>query len=222
MRTHDLGKSENPDGRDLDTIFTIPNLISLIRLLLIPAFISLLLDHHNGAAFIVFAVASGSDWLDGTIARKTGTVSKLGRQLDPFIDRILIASTVIGLFFAGYLPLWCMLVLIARDAVLAAGFFIVERRTTIRIPVIFIGKVTTACLFVGFADLILQWPKVPGLGLFELAGLPGWGSEPAALGMWLVYLGIILSIITAILYIRTAVRYLKQAPSTPVGDTNER
>ena len=63
-----------------------------------------------------------------------------------------------------------------------------------------VGKWTTALLLIGFADLILGWPMVPGLGLIESAALPGFGSAPAVLGIWFVYVGVVLSIVSAVGY----------------------
>ena len=90
----------------LDTIFTIPNLISTIRLCMVPCFIVLLLTGYDILATVLFAVAAGTDWIDGQIARRTHTVSKLGRLLDPAVDRILMISGVVCLLAVGRLPLW--------------------------------------------------------------------------------------------------------------------
>ena len=89
----------------LDTIFTIPNLISTIRLCMVPCFIVLLLTGYDILATVLFAVAAGTDWIDGQIARRTHTVSKLGRLLDPAVDRILMISGVVCLLAVGRLPL---------------------------------------------------------------------------------------------------------------------
>ena len=88
-----------------DKIFTIANVISFIRLLLIPVFAVLLSDGHNIYAFLVFLIASASDGLDGAIARATNTCSKLGKILDPIADRLMIITIAICLCALGRLPL---------------------------------------------------------------------------------------------------------------------
>ena len=103
----------------IDRIWTVSNVISFIRLLMIPLFLVLLFQDNNIAAAIVFGVAAGTDFLDGMIARKTHTVSKLGQLLDPAVDRLLMISGVVGVFLTGRLPLWIIVLVFARDALLS-------------------------------------------------------------------------------------------------------
>ncbi|MDO5335821.1 MAG: CDP-alcohol phosphatidyltransferase family protein, partial [Coriobacteriia bacterium] len=69
-----------------DEIFTIPNLVSFVRLCMIPIVLILILGQHDVAAAILFAITAGTDWVDGQIARRTDSVSKLGQLLDPAVD----------------------------------------------------------------------------------------------------------------------------------------
>ncbi|MEG2982417.1 MAG: CDP-alcohol phosphatidyltransferase family protein, partial [Raoultibacter sp.] len=85
----------------IDKIFTIPNVISMVRLCLVPVFLVLLMNGNDIAAALLFALAAGTDFLDGQIARRTNTVSKLGQLLDPAIDRILMIAGVGGLLLVG-------------------------------------------------------------------------------------------------------------------------
>ena len=104
-----------------DRIFTIPNLISFIRLCMVPAYLILLLQGFNLIATILFAAAAATDFVDGQIARRTHSVSRLGQLLDPAVDRILMITGVLGLFLVGRLPLWIILVVLARDLLLFVG-----------------------------------------------------------------------------------------------------
>lgn len=70
-----------------DKVLTIPNLLSFIRLCTIPVFLCLLFDDHNLAATILFALAASTDWVDGQVARRTNSVSRLGQLLDPAVDQ---------------------------------------------------------------------------------------------------------------------------------------
>jgi cardiolipin synthase (CMP-forming) len=182
-------------------IYTIANIVTVLRLMLVPFFFAVLINGDNDVlAFALFAVAASTDWLDGQIARRTGTVTAIGKAIDPLVDRLLIASGVLGLYIEGRLPGWVVVVLFARDVYLMYGAWRLEQYHHRRMPVTFGGKCTTAVLLVGFADLILGWPTVPGLGLVDSPYLPGLGSEPAILGVYFVYVGVVLSVGTAIHY----------------------
>jgi cardiolipin synthase len=191
----------SPVDEHVHDLYTIANIITVLRLILVPLFFTVLINGENdGLAFLLFAVAASTDWLDGQIARRTGTVTAIGKAIDPLVDRLLIASGVIGLYVADRLPLWIPVVLVARDLVLGYGVWRLETVYHRRMAVTMAGKATTALLLVGFADLILGWPTVPGLGLVDTAALPGFGSQPAILGIWFVYVGVALSIGSAIGY----------------------
>jgi cardiolipin synthase len=182
-------------------IYTIANIVTVLRLILVPIFFAVMINgNHDTLAFLLFAVAASTDWLDGQIARRTGTVTAIGKAIDPLVDRLLIAAGVLGLYIEHRLPLWIVIVLFARDAYLMYGAWRLEQFHHRRMQVTFAGKVTTALLLTGFADLILGWPMVPGLGIVESPYLPGFGSTPVAMGMWLVYAGVIFSLGTAIDY----------------------
>lgn len=193
-------------------IYTIANTVTVLRLILVPLFFAVMINGTNDRlAFILFAVAASTDWLDGQIARRTGTVTAIGKAIDPLVDRLLIASGVIGLYMEHRLPLWVPVVLVARDVVLGYGVWRLETLYHCRMPVTMAGKTTTAILLLGFGDLILGWPMIPGLGLIENAALPGLGSQSAALGIWFVYVGIILSIGSAVGYGSTYGRTAREA-----------
>ena len=183
-------------------IYTIANIITVLRLMLVPFFFAVLIRPRprNFAAFVLFAVAASTDWLDGQIARRTGTVTTLGQAIDPLVDRLLIAAGVFGLWIIGRLPGWIVFVLMARDVYLGYGIWRLEQIHHRRVAVTFPGKITTALLLVGFAGLVLGWPPVPGAGLIDSRFLPGLGHMPAMLGIWFVYLGMLFSVGTAIQY----------------------
>ena len=126
------------------------------------------------------------------------------------MDRLLIALGVIGVYCVGRVPLWIMIVLILRDLILLVGTALLRKRTRMKmIPVIYMGKVTTALLFIGFAALMINWPISGGLGLIECSWLPGFGSQPWALGIWFIYAALVCSIIVMIIYLRRIRAVLK-------------
>lgn len=182
-------------------IFTIPNLISIIRLCMVPIFLMLLIDGHNILATFAFALAAGTDFIDGQIARRTNSVSKLGQFLDPAVDRILMISGVCGLLFVGRLPLWIVILVLARDIFLIIGAAILLFKYKSRVAVVFPGKVATTLLFIGFAGLLLNWPLIPGAGICEFGWLPGLNSAACSWGIWFVYAGLVLALLTTAYYV---------------------
>ena len=178
--------------------------------MLVPIFFTVLVAGNNDTvAFFLFAVAASTDWLDGQIARRTGTVTELGRAIDPVVDRLLIGAGVLGVYLEGRVPLWVVIVLLVRDLYLLGVFAFTVRHGGQVPKVVFLGKLTTALLLIGFADLILNWPIVPGLGIVATSALPGLNSEPAALGIFFLYVGILTSITTAGIYTIDGVRQLR-------------
>lgn len=192
-------------------IFTLANIVSFVRLLMVPAYLILLLNGYNLAATLVFAVAAATDFLDGQIARRTHTVSRLGQLLDPAIDRILMITGVLGVFLVGRIPLWVIVVVVVRDLYLLIGGGILLSRFRIRVPVIYPGKFATTFLFVGFAGLLLNWPLIPGLGLVDASWLPGFNDALVSWGIWFIYAGLILSLGVTVYYSVAAARALKRA-----------
>lgn len=212
MVTPDDRTLEEQQAEHTHDIYTLANIITVLRLMLVPLFFAVLLsDRSDVLAFGLFALAASTDWLDGQIARRTGTVTEIGKAIDPLVDRLLIAAGVLGLFLIGRMPLWIPAVLVARDVFLLAGATMLARRKVKRPQVIFIGKTTTMILLMGFSGLILNWPIIPGAGLVASAALPGFGSEPVSVWMWFVYAGLATSLITAVIYTSQAARALREA-----------
>ncbi|MDO4589809.1 MAG: CDP-alcohol phosphatidyltransferase family protein [Slackia sp.] len=188
-------------------IFTLANVVSFIRLCMVPAYLVLLLDGHDVLAAFLFALAASTDFVDGQLARRTHTVSRLGQLLDPAVDRILMIAGVVGLLLVGRLPLWIIVVVVVRDALLlAGGAFLLKRKK--RVAVVFMGKVATTLLFVGFAGLLLNLPLIPGLGICDIAWLPGFNGLDVSWGIWFVYGGLALALVTTVIYVRKGIEAL--------------
>ena len=191
-------------------VFTLANAISFIRLLMVPAYLVLLLHGYDVLATALFAAAALTDFIDGQVARRTHSVSKLGQLLDPAVDRILMITGVLGVFLVGRIPLWIIVVVLARDLLMLIGGGILLTKYKIRIPVIYPGKVATTLLFVGFAGLLLNWPLVSGLGWCDIAWLPGFTDQPVSWGIWFLYIGLILGVATTAYYCVRALEELKR------------
>lgn len=193
-----------------DKIWTIPNFVSFVRLCLVPIYLILLIEGRDIAATVVFAIAASTDWVDGQIARRTNTVTKLGQLLDPAVDRILTLSGVIGLLYVGRLPIWIVIFVLLRDGIALIGGGFMLKRYRIRIPVVYAGKVATALLMAGFAGQLLNWPVVPGLGIVTASFLPGLNADPSSWGIFLVYIGLVFSFGTFVYYVVAALREKKK------------
>ncbi|WBU38763.1 CDP-alcohol phosphatidyltransferase family protein [Homoserinibacter sp. YIM 151385] len=136
-------------------VVTIPNLLSLLRLLLIPVFIVLMVTEQYGYAVLTLAVSSITDFADGYIARRFGQVTRLGQLLDPAADRLYILTTLLGITIAGIVPWWFPLVIIAREALLIGLGLVLARHGYGPLPVHSLGKMGTFCLLLGFPVVLL-------------------------------------------------------------------
>lgn len=200
-------------------IYTLANIITVLRLMLVPFFFAVLISGRSDLlAFFLFALAGSTDWLDGQIARRTGTVTEIGKAIDPLVDRLLLAAGVVGLFLVGRLPLWIPLLLLVRDAYLLGGATYLARHRVKRPAVVYSGKATTMVLLVGFSGLILDWPVMSGLGVSEAAWLPGLTEAPVAVWIWFVYVGVLMSVSTAIVYTLQASAAVRDARTAAKGE----
>ncbi len=194
-----------------DKILTVPNVISIIRLCLVPVYLILLINGQNIWAVTVFAIAAITDFLDGQVARRTHSVSKLGKILDPAIDTILMVTGFIGTLIIDTVPLWIVVLVFAREAFLLIGGAILINKYDIRIAVIYPGKFATTFLFFGIAAMLLNMPLIPGLGLCDISWLPGFNYSYVCWGIWFVYLGLLMQIGVTIYYCVKAQIALKAA-----------
>ena len=173
-----------------DRVLTIPNVISFLRIALIPVFVALIVDPDTRrAGLVLFVVVVATDWVDGALARATGQVSDLGKVLDPVADRLAIAAGLIALVVADAFPLWAALLILVRDvAVLIAGLVLLSKRRA-RIEVRYLGKVATFALMAAIA--CIAW------------GSLGYPLAPAALACgWAIYaVGIVEYYVATVLYV---------------------
>ncbi|MBB2954795.1 cardiolipin synthase [Bifidobacterium commune] len=186
----------SPDARNI--YMTVPNLVSLLRIVSIP-FISLLIAQHKMvAALIVLAISAASDSLDGIIARKWNQVSKIGQILDPIADRLLIFCSILALGWAGIIPWWMLFIVGLRDFILLVLIFVLAQHDYGPLPVHFVGKAGTALLMISITALIFAdlWDNM-FTQVLHLAAL--------AAGIW----GVALYWIAGYIYIRQGIALLR-------------
>lgn len=123
---------------------TVPNLITLARLLAVPLAVWLILDERFAAAFWVFIAAGLSDALDGYIAKHFDSRSRLGALLDPLADKALLTSVYLALALAQQLPGWLVILVVLRDGLIVAGFLLIQATAAPRrFEPLYISKMNT-------------------------------------------------------------------------------
>jgi len=185
-----------------ERVWTVPNAISVARLLLVPVFAWLISAGHDLAALAVLAVAGFSDWLDGVIARRFDQGSRLGALLDPAADRLYILVTLVMLAWREVVPWWLVLAVVGRDVLLAVWLPLLARRGYGPLPVHFVGKAGTFALLYAFPLLLLaRWEGAVG----EAALVAGW-----AFAWW----GVGLYWLAAVVYSRQALGLVRAGGAT--------
>ena len=152
-------------------LWNVPNVISLIRLALIPVFIYLLFVDEYGWAGVLFAFIGATDWVDGYFARRLGQVTEIGKFLDPLADRLAVAVAVIGGLLTGVLPAWLAWGIIVREVLIAGGAMYGWRHGVRQLEVRWLGKAATFGLYFAVASIYI------GVG-FDI----GWIETLAVIG----------------------------------------
>lgn len=161
-----------------DRVWTVPNLLSALRLLGVPVFLWLVLGPKADAWALGLLVLSGvTDWLDGFLARRWDQRSVLGQLLDPIADRLYLLAVVVGLALRDVIPWWLAVLLPLRDVLLWGLVPILRTRGYTSLPVHFIGKAATFCLLYAFPLLFLGDGEGSAATLARVFGwaFAGWG-----------------------------------------------
>jgi cardiolipin synthase (CMP-forming) len=157
-------------------VVTIPNVISFVRLLMVPVFLWLLFGADSpAAAGWLFGVLAATDWVDGYLARRLHQVSEVGKFLDPLADRLAVAAAVIGGLISGDLPRWFAVAIIVREVMVAVGALVVGLRAGSKLEVRYLGKVATSMVYSAVAWFFIGFgtPFDPLVWAGWIAGLPG-------------------------------------------------
>ncbi|MCK2219277.1 CDP-alcohol phosphatidyltransferase family protein [Actinomadura sp. ATCC 31491] len=153
-------------------IWTVPNLLSFLRLLGVPVFLWLVLGPKaDGWAIAVLAFAGFTDWLDGKIARAFNQTSRLGRLIDPAADKLYVFATILALLLRGVIPWWLVAIILGRELFVASFIPVLRRHGYRALQVHFLGK---AAMF----NLMYAFP------LLFLASHSGWYADIARIVGW--------------------------------------
>jgi cardiolipin synthase (CMP-forming) len=176
--------------------WTIPNAIGFARAALIPLFLVLAFssdDGHDALPAVLYAVAAGSDYLDGLAARLTGQYSRLGALLDPIVDRLLVVAGVVVCWHFELLPRWALGALVGRELVmLALAQYGLRRGLDLKI---------------NWPGRLAVWPTMASI-FFALAGVTGLAEA-------LLYIGLALSLLATGMYARDGVAQLRARKTAP-------
>jgi len=138
-----------------DELMTVPNLLSILRLALVPVFLVQVLGNQSGWALLTLVIASATDYLDGFLARKLNQQTRLGQLLDPAADRLYILATLVGLAVTAHIPVWLPFVIISRDILLATTYPTLAKLGYGPLPVHYLGKAGTFALLYAFPLLLM-------------------------------------------------------------------
>jgi cardiolipin synthase len=201
--------SDAPVGLEptTDRVLTVPNLISLLRLALVPVFFVLLLLDETWAdmtALVILFISGFTDWLDGYLARKWNQITRLGQLLDPIADRLYIAATIIAFAIREIIPWWLVAILVGRDLIMAVLIALLRRKGYGPPEVHFLGKVATFDLLYAFPLLLIGEAFEGWVGTLGL--ITGW-----AFAIW----GTGLYVWSGILYATQIVRVLGSPAPAP-------
>ena len=166
-----------------DRVLTVPNLLSVLRLLGVPLFLWLLLGPQaDGWALLVLALSGFTDWADGKLARLLNQTSRLGTLLDPAADRLYILCTLIAFVVRDIIPFWLAAVIVGRDLLLAGTLPVLRWHGYGPPPVHHLGKAATFALLYAFPLLLLaQGHGTPS----DIARPIGWAFAIWGTGLYL-------------------------------------
>lgn len=144
------------------SIYNLANLLSLIRILLVPCFILFMAYHQSLWALATFLAAAFTDYLDGLAARRLNTATQLGAFLDPLADKLLVVSAYVMLTLSGKVALWMTVLVVTRDLLVVSGFILLAVLAGIKeIKASWWGKAATALQMGMLAlALVLRWENL--------------------------------------------------------------
>ena len=179
-------------------VWTIPNVLTMLRLILIPVFVVLFFSGQRKAALAVFVAASLTDMLDGFLARRLNQITDFGKLFDPLADKLMVLTAMVCQAIAGVFP-WAAIIIVACKELymVLGGMFMLKRGVVVYSNLI--GKAAQVCFI---ASLVLSFFHRE----FEDAGTKLLGLTPDILLLWIT---VVLAILAMIVYTVQAVRKLR-------------
>lgn len=174
-------------------MLTLPNFLTLLRIIAVPVFLILVSYGMFGPALVLFLAAAVTDTVDGVLARLTDSKSDLGAALDPLADKLLVVSAFVSLTTLGVLPVWLFIIVVTRDAVILGGYLALYFVSTApELKPSQISKVNTffEMMTIGLALATQTRPDI-AIGPFFVAAWYATGTTAAMSGIHYVYMGLL-------------------------------
>lgn len=173
---------------DTNAVVTLPNAVSFLRLLTVPVFAWLIIAGNDVAALVLLIVFGATDWIDGFLARRLKQRSPLGAKLDPVADRLYILAALIALVARGIVAPYFLVILVARDVMLALLVPALKRHGVVSLPVNWVGKAGTMLLLMAFPLILVGSPASLGWAWAHWTGWAfGWAGAVAYWAAGLLY-----------------------------------
>ena len=194
----------------LDRIWTVPNVVTFVRLACIPLYVWLLFGAHQQTwAALVLAALGATDWVDGYVARRFHQVTTLGKVLDPVADRVLMLTAVLTIMIHGAVPVWFGVATLAREVVVSGAVLLLASLGAARIDVLWVGKAGTFALMTAYP-------------LFLVSDGPAGWQQVLRVVAWIIGgLGLTLAWVAAASYVpaaRRALAYGRRHSTPTTGD----
>ena len=182
-----------------NSVLTVPNALSVLRLVGVPIYLLLIEGERYGWAVLVLVIAGATDYFDGKIARRFNQTSRLGELLDPAADRLYIVVILYSLWSLDLLPAMVLILILGRDVVLALLLLVMKRNGLPPFKVTYLGKAATFNLLYAFPFLLLTTSENDSIA--SISFILGW-----AFSAW----GVALYLYTGLSYFREGLRDLAQ------------
>lgn len=164
-------------GGSAVSVINIPNSLTIIRIVIIPAFITAIIYGKYQYALSLFIIAAITDTLDGLMARLTNQKTELGTFLDPLADKFLLVTSFIIFSLYGWIPKWLAITVISRDIIVVIGWFLLYMIMHYKkVEPVMLGKVSIALQLFTLAYVLLEinfpdLPELPGIVFLATAGM---------------------------------------------------
>lgn len=135
----------------------LPNMLTMIRFVLIPVYVALFFIGERYAAFGVWLLAGLTDILDGYIARKHNLVTNIGMMLDPLADKLMMLTVMFSLLWSGDMPWMAAVAMLIRDAGMIACSVLFHFKGKKTVPANWMGKLTTVFYYIAILFVYFQW-----------------------------------------------------------------
>jgi cardiolipin synthase len=192
-----------------DRILSLPNVVTTIRLVLVPVFVWLLVQPHHRdwfAAAVLLAALGSTDWVDGQLARRLDQVTTLGKVLDPTADRVLLVTAVVGIVVAGAVPVPVAVIALAREGLVAIAAVALALAGARRIDVTLIGKAGTFGLMCAFPLFLAGHSTI------------GWHHVALIVAWVAAVIGLVLGWISILVYVPLAKKALAEGRAAAVSE----